>query len=78
MKFFREIPPHILYPGMVVGILLMSVLAHIVLLVMASADGGPQVVPDYYEKAANWDKYQAERAAEASKAKHEQEKGTVE
>lgn len=65
LKFFREIPPHILYPGMVIGILLMSVVAQVVMLVKASSDGGPHVVPNYYEKAANWDAYHAEQAAAA-------------
>lgn len=75
LKFVREIPPHIFYPGMVVGILLMSVVAHVVLLVMASSDGGPQVVPDYYEKAANWDEYQAREAAEAAEAETSERRG---
>ncbi len=60
----RRIPPQILYPGLVVGILVMSVIAHIVLLVKASSDGGAQIVPDYYEKSKTWDDDQARVAAE--------------
>ena len=59
----RRIPPQILYPGMVIGILSMSVIAHIILIVNAASDGGAQVVPDYYEKAVNWDAEQARAAA---------------
>ena len=60
----RRIPPHILYPGLVIGILTMSVTAHVYLIVMAASDGGAQVVPDYYEKAQSWDAEQARVAAE--------------
>ena len=59
----RRIPPQIFWPGLVIGILLMSVTAHVVLIVKASSDGGAQAVPDYYEKAANWDATQAREAA---------------
>ena len=58
-----RIPPQFLYPGIVVGILSMSVIAHIYLVVQASSDGGAQVVPDYYEKAQAWDSQQAHEAA---------------
>lgn len=60
----RDIPPQYLYPGIVIAILLMSVAAHVVLLIKASGDGGAQVVPDYYQKAVNWDAEQARAAAE--------------
>lgn len=59
----RRLPPEILYPGMVIAILAMSVAAHIYLIAKASSDGGAQVVPDYYEKAVNWDAEQARAAA---------------
>lgn len=59
----KRIPPQILYPGMVIAILLMSVAAHVVLITKASSDGGAQVVPDYYEKSINWDSEQARAAA---------------
>lgn len=58
-----RIPPQFLYPGMVVGILTMSVLAHVYLIIQASSDGGVDVVPDYYEKAQAWDAEQANAAA---------------
>ena len=58
----RTIPPQLLYPGIVIGILLMSVTAHVILIVLASSDGGAQVVDDYYDKAINWDAEQAEQA----------------
>ena len=58
-----RIPPQFLYPGIVVGILSMSVLAHVFLIVKATNDGGAEVVPDYYQKAQNWDAEQAREAA---------------
>ena len=59
----KSIPPQFLYPGMVVSILMMSVIAHVVLVYKATSDGGAQAVPDYYEKAINWDEEQARAAA---------------
>jgi hypothetical protein len=59
----RDIPPQYLYPGIVVAILLMSIAAHVVLVIKASSDGGAHVVPDYYEKAEHWDADQARAAA---------------
>lgn len=59
----KRIPPQFLYPGIVIGILLLSVVAHIILIVEASSDGGAQVVPDYYEKSLQWDETQAREAA---------------
>lgn len=59
----NRIPPQILYPGMVIAILAMSVLAHIYLVIEAASDGGAQVVPNYYEKAIHWDAKQARAAA---------------
>lgn len=50
-----RIPEHIFYPALVVAILLVSVAAHVALIVMASRDGGPQVVPDYYQRGVHWD-----------------------
>lgn len=59
----KSVPPHILYPGMVIGILLMSVIAQMTIVYKATSDGGAQVVPDYYEKASHWDDEQAREAA---------------
>lgn len=55
------IPPHILWPGMIVGILLLSVVANIVLIVAATSDGGAQIEADYYERALAWDEELAQR-----------------
>jgi len=57
------IPPHILWPGIVVAILLMSVLANVVLVVAATRDGGAQVEADYYQRALHWDEDRADREA---------------
>lgn len=62
-----RIPPHILYPGLVIAILLMSVTANVVLVIKASSDGGARAVPDYYDKASRWD---AEQAREAARRDH--------
>lgn len=49
------IPAHILWPGMVVTILLMSVLAHVIFILKASQDNGAQIEEDYYKQAVGWD-----------------------
>ena len=59
----RRIPPQFFYPGIVIAILAMSVAAQSALFVSATSDGGAQVIPDYYEKASNWDAEQARAAA---------------
>lgn len=59
---FARIPPHIFWPGMVFAILGMSVIANVVLIVHATSDGGPQIVPDYYTKAVHWDEARGEEA----------------
>lgn len=59
---FARIPPHIFWPGMVFAILGMSVIANVVLIVNATSDGGPQIVPDYYSKAVHWDEARGEEA----------------
>ena len=53
------IPPHILWPGIVVSILLLSVSANVVLVVAATSDGGAQIEADYYQKGVDWDKHRA-------------------
>lgn len=72
---FARIPPHIFWPGMVVSILLLSVVANIVLVVKARTDGGAQIIEDYYAKAAHWDEGQAKVAQ--SKALHWSHEVTV-
>lgn len=59
MKF--SIPPKILYPGMIVSVLGLSIVANIVVIVSASGDQGAQVIDNYYEVAANYDKVISQR-----------------
>jgi nitrogen fixation protein FixH len=56
-----RIPPHILYPGLVICLLIFNVSMGITILTAARSDGGAQVVDDYYQKAVNWDEIQALR-----------------
>lgn len=49
------IPPHIFWPGMVVALLGMSVLAVAITATFALSDPSFAVVPDYYNKALRWD-----------------------
>jgi nitrogen fixation protein FixH len=49
--------------GVVVGLLAASLGAHVVLLVAAISDPSFAIVPDYEEKAADWDSVMAQRAA---------------
>ena len=56
-----RIPSHILYPGMVLSLLGMSVVMGFVLVNAARSDGGAQVMPDYYEHAVHWDSEEAVR-----------------
>lgn len=51
----KRVPEHIFWPGMVVAILSMSVIANIWLLYNAQSDGGAQIIDDYYTKASAWD-----------------------
>lgn len=55
-----RIPEKYFWPGMVVAILSLSVVANIILVTAALSDGGPQVIDNYYEKSVNWDESQAE------------------
>lgn len=50
-----RIPSHILYPGMILSLLGMSIVVGLVLVFAARSDGGAQVMPDYYEHAVEWD-----------------------
>ena len=50
-------------PWMVVAILSVSVIANVILLVRATNDPGFAVEPNYYAKAVDWDRTQAEREA---------------
>lgn len=55
-----HIPEKYFWPGMVIGILSLSVGANIVLISAARSDGGAQIIDNYYEKAVNWDEHKAE------------------
>jgi nitrogen fixation protein FixH len=61
-----EIPPKYFYPGMVIGLLLMSVGFVTTTVIAAHSDGGPQVVEDYYQKSVDYDETQARREAAAN------------
>lgn len=50
-----RIPPRIFWPGLVISILLLSVVANVVLVVLSARGGGPQVIPDYYQRGLDWD-----------------------
>lgn len=58
-----NIPARILYPGMVIGLLLMSVGFVVTTVIAAHSDGGPQVVDDYYQKSVDYEQTQALRGA---------------
>lgn len=63
----KRIPEHIFWPGMVVAILTMSVVANMWLLWNASSDGGAQIIDDYYNKASSWDETAAVKAKSAER-----------
>jgi len=58
-----DIPPHIGWPLLIVAFLLMSVGVSVTALLLAGADGGAQVIDDYYQKGVNWEETAVERAA---------------
>ncbi len=51
----RGIPPHILYPGMVLALLLMSFTFATITIIKSVGDRSFAVEPDYYAKAINYD-----------------------
>ena len=57
------IPPHIAWPGLVVGLLFISVGANIGLMMASRSDNGAQPEEGYYQKALAWDATQEARAA---------------
>lgn len=61
-----KIPARILYPGMVIGLLTMSVGFVVTTVVAAHSDGGPQVVENYYQKSVNYEEIKALREAAES------------
>ncbi len=58
-----KIPQRILWPGLVIAILGMSVTVQMYLVYRATSDNGPQILDDYYTKAAHYDDTIAERQA---------------
>ncbi len=57
------IPSHIAWPGFVVALLLLSIVAAFQALFAARSDGGAQVVESYYDSAIAFDEEQAAQAA---------------
>ena len=50
-----KLPPHIVWPGVVVGLLGLSVTMVTITVVAATSDPSFAVVDDYYERGLNWD-----------------------
>jgi hypothetical protein len=46
---------HIIWPGIVIGLLLLSGVTTFGVLVASKSDGGAQVIDDYYKKSVAWD-----------------------
>ncbi len=52
------------WPGFIIAQLSIAIIASFTILYFAQSDGGPQVIPDYYERSANYDDiYQARQAS---------------
>lgn len=58
-----RIPSHILYPGMILGLLGFSISICTILVLASRSDGGPQVIPDYYVQSVEWDERESVRQA---------------
>ena len=58
----KRIPPHIGWPLMIIGFLLLGVTWSMGVVVASQSDGGPEIVADYYEKAISWDEEAKRRA----------------
>lgn len=55
-----QIPPNYFWPGLVIGLLCLSITMSFGGLYFAQSDGGAQVIPDYYERSVEYDdEYQA-------------------
>lgn len=52
----KGLPPHIIWPVFVVGLLVTSVIYSMSVVFASQSDGGVQVIDNYYEKAVDWDK----------------------
>lgn len=55
------IPPHIFWPGMVVGLLSISLTMAAITVVAALRDPSAVVEKDYYDRALHWDQSKAEQ-----------------
>ena len=62
----NPIPANIFWPGFIFALLTMAIGASFTILYFAQSDGGPQVIPDYYERSVNFD--ELHRARQASRA----------
>jgi len=58
----KRIPPHIGWPLLIIGFLLLGVTWSMGVVVASQSDGGPEIVDDYYEKAISWDEEAQRRA----------------
>lgn len=58
----KRIPPHIGWPLLIIGFLLLGVTWSMGVVVASQSDGGPEIVEDYYEKAISWDDEAQRRA----------------
>lgn len=50
-----SIPAHIFWPGLIIALLLSSVGWSATILMAAQSDGGPQVIPDYYQRSVDFE-----------------------
>lgn len=56
----KSIPADIFWPGFIIGLLTLAIGASFTILYFAQSDGGPQVIPDHYERSVHFDDvYQA-------------------
>lgn len=58
-----KVPAHILYPGIVLALLGLSITTCFRLVMASKSDLGPQVVANYYEDSLAWDSIQAKKRA---------------
>ena len=59
----RKIPPNIFWPAFIFGLLGIAITASFTILFFAKSDGGPQVVPDYYQRSVEYDDHYRARQA---------------
>lgn len=58
------IPAKYFWPGFIITLLSIAIGASFTILYFAQSDGGPQVIPDYYEKSVSYDElYDARQAS---------------